>query len=105
MIILNPFSRLLIDKICHSISKPGTVLTQKKNRKQLRTVTNKKQIYEAEKKLHFVELTMRTRANSHEKAKIDWHCLKCLILSQRCRTEFHAFETVETGELRILKES
>ena len=30
MIILNPFSRLLIDKICHSISKQGTVLTQKK---------------------------------------------------------------------------
>ena len=29
MIILNPFSRLLIDKICHSISKQGTVLTQK----------------------------------------------------------------------------
>ena len=76
-----------------------------KNRKQLRTVTNKKQIYEAEKKLHFVELTMRTRANSHEKAKIDWHCLKYLILSQRCRTKFHAFETVETGEPRILKES
>ena len=48
---------------------------------------------------------MRTRANSHEKAKIDWHCLKYLILSQRCRTKFHAFETVETGELRILKES
>ena len=44
---------------------------------------------------------MRTRANSHEKAKIDWHCLKCLILSQRCRTKFHAFETVETGEPRI----
>ena len=32
------------------------------------------------------------------KAKIDYHCLKCLILSQRCRTKFHAFERVETGE-------
>ena len=39
------------------------------------------------------------------KAKIDYHCLKCLILSQRCRTKFHAFETVGTGEPRILKES
>ena len=48
---------------------------------------------------------MRTGTNSHEKAKIDGHCLKCLMLSQRCRTKFHAFETVETGELRILKES
>ena len=104
MIILNPFSRLLIDKICHSISKQGTVLTQKKS-KIVENSDNKKQIYEAEKKLHFVELTMRTRANSHEKAKIDWHCLKYLISSQRCRTKFHAFETVETGELRILKES
>ena len=102
--------------------KTGYSAYTEKNRKQLRTVTNKQQIYEAEKKLHFVELTMRkiyeaekklhfveltmrTLANSHEKAKIDWHCLKYLISSQRCRTKFHAFETVETGELRILKES
>ena len=38
------------------------------------------------------------------KAKVDYHCLNCLILSQRCRTKFHAFETVGTGEPRILKE-
>ena len=31
--------------------------------------------------------------------------LKCLILSQRYKTKFHAFETAETGEPSILKES
>ena len=72
--------------------------------KKIKIVENnykQKKIYEAEKKNITLRLTNDAQSrNSHEKAKIDWHCLKYLIKGALQRLVFWGND-VDLGRKKI----